>query len=163
MTYCHSCDKDYSRKYIRKHYSSEKHLKKTFEIKHIERHKKILVKDIVSVFSDLFKKHKRKFNYFFTICKFNNRKYDGIPKRALLKYYDKDAMVNVEFNLYSNIEDLTFKYYLTLSKPMLENLLIKHFDKYPEKLRVLDDTKAPYCRMLKLKHRLYDFQLYDLW
>ena len=163
MTYCHSCDKDYSRKYIRKHYSSERHLKKTFDIKHIKRHEKILVKDIDSVYSDLFKKHKRKFIYFIIICKINNRKYDGIPKRALLKCYNKDAMLNVEFILYSNMEDLTFNYYLTLPKPMLENLLIKIFDKYPEKLRVLDDNKAPYCRMLKLKHELYDFQLYDLW
>ena len=156
MKYCHSCDIDYSGTYIRKHYRSDKHLKKTFEIKHVERHKNILVKDIDSVFSDLFEKHKRKFKYFFIICKINNRKYKGCPKHVLLKYYDKDAMVNVEFNLYSNIENLTFNYYLSLPKPMLENLLIKHFDKYPEKLKVLADNKAPYCRMLKLKHQLYD-------
>ena len=65
-------------------------------------------------------------------------------------------MANVEFNLYSNIEDSTFNYYLSLPKPMLEKLLIKHFDKYPEKLKVLADNKTPYCRMLKLKHQLYD-------
>ena len=69
-------------------------------------------------------------------------------------------MVNVEFILYSNMEALTFNYYLTLPKPMLEYFLIKIFDKIPEKLRVLDDTKAPYCKLLKLKHGLYDFQLY---
>ena len=162
MKYCHSCDRDYSDAYIRKHYRSDNHLKKTFEIKHIEKHKKILVKDIDSVFSDFYKKHKRKFNYFCIICKINNRKYMGCPKHVLLKYYDKDAMVNVEFNLYSNIKDLTFNYYLSLPKPMLESLLIKNFDKYPEKLKVLPDTKAPYCKMLKLKHQLYDFQLDDL-
>ena len=50
---------------------------------------------------------------------------------------------------------MKFIYYLSKPKPMLETTLIKVFDKYPERLKLLHDTRAPYCRMLKLKHGLY--------
>ena len=108
MKYCHSCDMYYPDTYIKKHYLTNKHLNKVFEIKHIEKHENIFVKDIESGFCDLFNKHKRKFNY-----------------------------------------------YLSRPKPMLETTLIKIFDKYPRKLKVLPDNKTPYCRILKLKHGLY--------
>ena len=85
MKYCLSCDIDYSATYIRKHYRSDKHLMKTFEIKRIEGHKNILVKDIDSVFSDLFEKHKRKFKYFFIICKIINKKLQGLYQTRFIK------------------------------------------------------------------------------
>ena len=34
----------------------------------------------------------------------------GFPKRVPLKYYDKDEMINVEFNFYSNRKDMTFNH-----------------------------------------------------
>ena len=40
MKYCHSCDRNYSDTYIRKHYRSDNHLNKTFEFKYVEKHKK---------------------------------------------------------------------------------------------------------------------------
>ena len=43
----------------------------------------------------------------------------GYPKRVLLKYYDKDEMINVEFNFHSNREDMSFNYYISQPKPML--------------------------------------------
>ena len=30
----------------------------------------------------------------------------GYPKHVLLKYYDKDEMINVEFSFHSNREDM---------------------------------------------------------
>ena len=56
----------------------------------------------------------------------------GYPIRVLLKYYNKDEMINVEFNFHSNREDMTFNYYISQPKPMLETLLIKNLDKYLE-------------------------------
>ena len=49
----------------------------------------------------------------------------GFPKRVLLKNYDKDDVVNIEFNFHSNIEDMSFNYYLSQPKSMLETSLIK--------------------------------------
>ena len=76
----------------------------------------------------------------------------GFPKRVLIKYYDKDEMINVEFNFHSNREDMTFNYYISQPKPMLETLLIKNLDEYPEKLKILEYSKAPYYEYLKLKY-----------
>ena len=42
-------------------------------------------------------------------------------------------MINVEFNFHSNREDLSFNHYILQHEPMLETLLIKNLDKYPEK------------------------------
>ena len=75
----------------------------------------------------------------------------GFPKRVLLKYYDKDAMINVEFNFRSNREDMSFNYYLSQPKSMLETSLIKKLDKYPEKLKILEYSKAPYYEYPILK------------
>ena len=44
---------------------------------------------------------------------------------------------------YSNRKDMTFNYYISQPKPMLETLLIKDLDKYPEKLKKLEYSKAP--------------------
>ena len=62
----------------------------------------------------------------------------GYPKRVFLKYYNKDEMINVELNFHSNREDVSFDHYISQSKPMLETLLIKNLDKYPEKLKILE-------------------------
>ena len=62
----------------------------------------------------------------------------GYPKGVSLKYYDKNDMINVEFNFHSNRGDMTFNYYLSQPKAMLETLLIKNLDKYPEKLKILE-------------------------
>ena len=72
-------------------------------------------------------------------------------KRVLLKYYDKDQMINVEFSFYSNRKDMCFNYYISQPKPLLETLLIKNLDKYPEKLKMLEYSKVPYYEYLLLK------------
>ena len=61
-------------------------------------------------------------------------------------------MINVEFNFHSNREDMSFNYYLSQPKSMLETSLIKKLDKYPEKLKILEYSKAPYYEYLILKY-----------
>ena len=78
-------------------------------------------------------KHKRKFISFLIVCIIINKKIIGFPKRVLLKYYDKDNLINIEFNFNSNREDMSLNYFILQPKAMLETLLIKNFDKYPEK------------------------------
>ena len=43
----------------------------------------------------------------------------GLPKRVLLKCYDKDARINIEFNFYSNRKDMSFNHYISQPKSML--------------------------------------------
>ena len=83
----------------------------------------------------------------------------GFPKRVLLKYYDKDEMINVEFNFHSNRNDMSFNHYILQPKPMLETLLIKNLDKSPEKLKILEYSKAPYYEYLIFKY--YGFGIID--
>ena len=61
-------------------------------------------------------------------------------------------MINVEFSFYSNREDMSFNYYILQPKPMLETLLIKNLDKYPEKMKILEYSKAPSYEFLLLKY-----------
>ena len=61
-------------------------------------------------------------------------------------------MINVEFNFHSNREDMSFSYYISQPKSMLENMLIKNLDKYPEKLKILEYSKAPYYEYLIIKY-----------
>ena len=61
-------------------------------------------------------------------------------------------MINVEFLFHSNREDMSFNYYLSQPKSMLETSLIKNFDKYPEKSKILEYSKAPYYEYLILKY-----------
>ena len=61
-------------------------------------------------------------------------------------------MVNVEFNFYSNRKDMSFNHYLSQPKPMLETMSIKNLDKYPEKLKTFEHSKAPYYEYLILKY-----------
>ena len=136
-----------------------KHIKKAFEVKYICKKGKIIVNGIDNTLSDVIEEHKRKFHSFLIVCKINNKKIMGYPKRVLLKYYDKDDMINAEFNFYSNRKDMTFNHYISQSKPMLETLLIKNLDKYPEKLKILEYSKAPYYEYLILKY--YGFSIID--
>ena len=117
----------------------------------------MLVKEIDNILSNIIEEHKRKFHSFLIVCKINNKKIMGFPKRVLLKYYDKDEMINVEFSFHSNREDMSFNYYLSQPKPMLESLLIKNLDKHPEKLKILEYSKAPYYDYLILKY--YGFSI----
>ena len=80
------------------------------------------------------------------------KKIIGYPKRILLKYYDRKELINVEFNFYSNREDMAFNYYMLQPKPMLETMIIKNLDKCPENLKILDNSRAPYCDYLLLKY-----------
>ena len=41
-------------------------------------------------------------------------------------------MINVEFIFHSNSNDMSFNYYLSQPKTMLETMLIKNLDKYSE-------------------------------
>ena len=68
-------------------------------------------------------------------------------------------MINVEFNFHSNKNDMSFNYYLSPPKTMLENMLIKNLDNYPEKLKILENGKAPYYEYLILKY--YGFGIID--
>ena len=88
---------------------------------------------LMILFPILINKHKRKIHSFLNVCKINNKKIMGYPKRVSLKNYDKDEMINVEFNFHSNREDLSFNHYISQPKSFLETLLIKNLDKYPEK------------------------------
>ena len=89
--------------------------------------------------------------------KINNKKIIGFPKRALLKNYDEDDVVNIEFNFHSNREDMSFNYYISQPKSMLETMLIKNVDKDPEKLKKLKYSKAPYYEYLI--HKYYGFAI----
>ena len=141
--HCQNCNRDYSDKYFRKRCRSNNHSKKAFGVKYIYKTENILVNEIDNTLSNIVKKDKRKFHSFLIVCKINNKKIIGYPKRVLLKCYDKVVMINVEFNFYSNRDDMSFNYYISQPKPMLETLMIKNLDKYPEKLKILKYSKAP--------------------
>ena len=55
---------------------------------------------------------------------------------------------------------MTFSHYISQPKPKLETLLIRILDKYPEKLKILEYSKAPYHEYLKLKY--YGFGIIDV-
>ena len=152
MRHCQSCNREYSDKYFRKHCRINNHLKKAFGVKYIYKSENILVDEIDNTLSNVNKKHKRNFHSFLIVCKIDNKKIMGFPKRVLLRYYDKDEMINVEFNFYSNGKDLSFNHYISQPKPMLETLLTKNFDKYPEKLKTLEYSELPYYEYLILKY-----------
>ena len=157
MRHCHNCNRNYSDKYFRKHCHIKNHFKKAFGVKYIYKKENILVNEIDNILSNIIEEHKRKFHSFFIVCKINSKKIIGFPKRVLLKYNNKDEMINVEFNFHSNIEDMSFNSYIYQPKSMLENMFIKNLDKYPEKLKILDYSKAPYYEYLALKY--YGFWL----
>ena len=157
MRHCQDCNEIYSDKYFRKHCRSNMHLKKAFEVKYIYKTENILVIEIDNTLSDISEKRKRKFHSFYIVCRIINKKIIGCPKRVLLKYYDKNEMINVEFNFYSNRDDLAFNNYITQPKPMIETMMIKILNKYPEKLKVLEYNQAPYYEYLILKY--YEFAI----
>ena len=152
MRPCQNCNRDYSDKYFRKHCRSINHLKKAFGVKYIYKTENLLVNEIDNTLSNIVKKHKRKFHSFLIVCKINNKKIIGCPKLVLLKCYNKDEMINVEFSFCSNREVMSFNYYILQPKPMLETLMIKNLDKYPEKFKLLEFSKAPYYDYLILKY-----------
>ena len=136
MRHCQNCNRNYSDIYFRKHCHTNIHLKKAFGVKYIFKKENILVNEIDIILSDIIGEDKRKFHSFLIICKINNKKIMGFPKRVLLKNYDKDDVINVEFNFYSNRNDMSFNYYISQPKAMLETMLIKNLDKYPEEVKI---------------------------
>ena len=146
MRHCKNCNcnRNYSDKNFGKHCRTNNHLRKAFGVKYIYKKENILVNEIDNTLSNIIEEYKRKFHSFLIICKINNKKIMGFPKRILLKNYDKDDVINVEFNFHSNRNDMSFKYYISQPKAMLETMLIKNLDKYPEKLKILEYSKAPY-------------------
>ena len=152
MRHCQNCNRNYSYKYFRKHCRTNSHLKKAFGVKNIYKKENIVINEIDSTLSDIIEEHNRKFHSFLIVCKIIIKKIIGFPKRVLLKNYDKDDVVNFEFNFHSNIEDMSFNYYLSQPKSMLETSLIKKFDKNPEKLKILKYSKAPYYEYLIIKY-----------
>ena len=133
MRFCLNCNRDYSDKYFRKNCRTNNHIKRTFEVKYICKKENILVNEIDNTLSDIIEEHKRKFHSFLFVCKINKKEIMGYPKRVLLKYYDKYEMINVEFNFHSIREVMSFNYYISQPKAMLETWLIKKLHKYPEK------------------------------
>ena len=152
MRHCHNCNKNYSDKYFRKYCHTNIHLKKAFGVKYLYKKENIFVKEIDIILSNIIGEHKRKFHSFLIVCKINDKKIMGFPKRVLLKYYDKEDVINVEFNFHSNRNDMSFNFYISQPKPMLETMLIKNLDKHPEKLKILEYSKAPYYEYLILKY-----------
>ena len=145
MRQCQDCDRIYSDNYFRKHIRSDILLKKAFEVKYIYKKENIFVSETDNILSSIIEKHKRKFHSFYIVCKINNnKKIIGYPKRVLIKYYDKKELINVEINFYSNRENMAFNYYILQPKPILETMIIKNLDRYPEKLKIFDYSKAPY-------------------
>ena len=151
MRHCQNCNRVYSEKYFRKHCRTNNHTKRAFEVKYICK-KNLLVNEIDNTLSDIIEEHKRKFQYFLIVYKINNKEVMGYLKRVLIKYYDRDEMINVEFNFHSNRNDMSFNYYLSQPKTTLETMLIKNLDKYPEKIKILESSKAPYYEYLMLKY-----------
>ena len=152
MRHCQNCNRNYSDKYFGKHCRTNNHLRKAFGVEYICKKENILVNEIDNTLSDIIEEHKRKFHSFLIVCKIINKKIMGFPKRVLLKNYDKDDVINVEFNFHSNRNDMSFNYYISQPKAMLETMLIKNLDKYPEKLKILEYSKAPYYEYLILKY-----------
>ena len=161
MRYCHNCNRNYSDKYFRKHCHSNIHLKKAFGVKCTYKKENILVKEIDNILSNIIGEHKRKFHSFLIVCKINDKKIMGFPKSVLLKYYDKDEMISVEFNFHSNRNDMSFNYYISQPKSMLETMLMKNLDKYPEKSKILEYSKAPYYEYLILKYYVFGVITHD--
>ena len=85
MKHCQNCNRDYSDKYFRKHSRSNKHLKKAFEVKYIYKTENIIVNEIDYALSNIINKHRRKFHSILIVCKINNKRIFGYPKRVLLK------------------------------------------------------------------------------
>ena len=54
---------------------------------------------------------------------------------------------------------MSFNHYIPQPKPMLETLLIKNLDKYPEKLKILEYSKAPCYEYQIFKY--YGFGIID--
>ena len=152
MRHCQNCNRNYSEKYFRKHCRTNNHLKKALGVKYIYKKENIVINEIDNTLSDIIEEHKRKFHSFYIVCKINNKKIIGFPKRVLLKNYDKDDVVNIEFNFHSNTEDMSFNYYISQPISMLETMLIKNLDKYPENLKIREHSKAPYYEYLILKY-----------
>ena len=153
MRHCQDCNKNYTDKYFNKHCRSNIHLKKAFEVKYIYKKENIFVGEIDNILSSIIEKHKRKFHSFYIVGKINNNKeIIGYPKRVLLKYYNKKELIDVQFNFYSNRDDMAFNCYKLQPKSMLETMIFKNLDKYPEKLKMLDYSKAPFCDYLILKY-----------
>ena len=152
MRHCQDCNRNYSDKYIVKHCRSNKHLNKAFELKFIYKTENILVNEIDKTLSDIVEKHQKKIHSFYIVSKINNKKIISYPKRILLQYYDKNRLINAEFNLHSNRDDMTFNHYMSLPKPMIETTMIKFLDKYPQKLKILEYNGVPYYEYLILKY-----------
>ena len=112
MKPCQSCDREYSDNYFRKHRRSNIHLEKEYEVNYIYKTENMFVNEIDNALSNIINKHKRKSHSFLIVCKFINKKIMGYPKRVLLKYYDKDEKINVEYNFNSNREDMSFNHYI---------------------------------------------------
>ena len=70
-------------------------------------------------------------------------------------------MINVEFNFYLKGKDTSFIHYISEPKPVLETLLIKNLDKYPENLKILEYSKASYYEYLIPEYYGFGIKGYD--
>ena len=83
MKYCQFCNKNYSDKYLRNHYRSNKHLYNAFGVKYTYKAERIVVNEIDNTLSNIVKKHRRKYHSFYIVSKINNKKIIGYPLRIL--------------------------------------------------------------------------------
>ena len=63
-------------------------MKKAFGVKYIYKKENKVINEVDNTLSDIIEEHKRKFHSFLIVCKINNKKIIGFPKRVLLKNYD---------------------------------------------------------------------------
>ena len=153
MIYCWECDRNYSHKSHNRHILTKTHLNKAYRFKHMYNVKNILVGDVDDVFNDIMDEYTQIFHSFEMLYHFGDiKKIFCYPGNVLSEYYNKNDLVNITFNFYSNVSDMFFNYYMRQPKSLLETTLIKNLDRYPEKLKILEDSYIPYYQYLVMKY-----------
>ena len=154
MVYCRDCKRDYSNKSYDRHILTKSHLNKAYRFKHIYNVKNILVSDVDDALDDIIDEYTQMFHSFEMVYQFGDIKksFKYENRNSLSKYYNRNDLINITFNFYSNVIDMSFNYYIKMPKSMLETTLIKTLDRYPEKLKIFEHNWMPYYNYLTLKY-----------
>ena len=128
MTYCHSCDKYISNKFINKHNKSKTHLyfHKNFVINKYYIGD-IFFKDFENIIRDYINEYNNKFNSFSILINFNlnkenmNVSIDNIHGEIpLYKFKDSSSIINnVILTIFSKYKTMKRNYLLTQPRPVL--------------------------------------------
>ena len=145
MVYCWECNRNYSIKSDKRHILTKIHLNKAYRFKHIYTLNNILLSDVDDALNDTIDEYTKMFTSFDMVYQFGNtNKFFWYPRYVLSKYYTRNDLINITFYFYSNVIDMSFKYYIKNPKSMLETTLIKTLDRHPEKLKILKPNWMPY-------------------